>query len=135
MLFLKLFFWSLPFIKKRSKTFMADGATRYNASKKARGWFYAISMAFFLFLGIITWGYRQYDYLSKQNRHMTEEISQLKGRINIYPTLSDTIEQNRLLLSQNHDLAEELIKTRQTNSELYKENQKLQLQVENRKAK
>lgn len=130
MLLLKLFFWSLPFIKKRSKTFMADGATRYNASKKARGWFYAIAIAFFLFLGIITWGYRQYDFLTKQNRLMTVEISQLKGRIDIYPTISDTIEQNRLLLTQNHDLGDELIKSRQTNRELYQENQKLQDKLE-----
>jgi hypothetical protein len=108
---------------------MADGATRYNASKKARGWFYAIAIAFFIFLGIITWGYRQYDFLTKQNRQMTAEISQLKGRIDIYPTLSDTIEQNRLLLTQNHDLADELIKTRQTNRELFDENQKLQDQL------
>lgn len=135
MLWLKLFFWSLPFIKKRSKTFMADGATRYNASKKARGWFYAIAIAFFIFLGIITWGYRQYDFLTKQNRQMTVEISQLKGRINIYPTLSDTIEQNRLLLTQNHDLADELIKSRQANRELYVENQKLQDQLDKSRRK
>jgi len=134
-LWLKLFFWSLPFIKKRSKTFMADGATRYNASKKARGWFYAIAIAFFLFLGVITWGYRQYDFLTKQNRQMTVEISQLKGRIDVYPTLSDTIEQNRLLLSQNRDLADELIKTRQSNRELYSDNVKLQDQIDKLKLK
>jgi len=126
---LKFLFWSLPLLRRRSKTFMSDGATRYHTSRKGQAYFYAMALVLILFVGIVTFGYKQFELLFKQNVTMSQQVTQLKGDVQIYPGLAETVEQNRLLLKQNADLVRDLLAERHENDVLEQENRALKRRI------
>lgn len=121
MLLLRLFWMCLPFIRKHSNTFMSDGATRYSNSRKNRGVFYALVAFVFLLSGVVIYGYREYDGLSRQNKQFVTELGVLRTTLSVYPNMTDMLGQNRILLQQNKILGDEVLELRGENNRLRKE--------------
>lgn len=121
MLLLRILFMCLPFIRKHSNTFMSDGATRYSTSRKNKGIYYALIASIVLLSGLVIYGYREYENLSKQNRQFVDELGVLRGMTSIYPNMTDMLQQNRMLLQHNKALGDEVLDLREENSRLHVE--------------
>lgn len=121
MLLLRIFWMSLPWIRKHSNTFMSDGATRYSTSRKNKGIYYTLIAFIFLLTGLVFYGYREYESLSKQNKQFVSELSTLRSLTSIYPNMTDMLNQNKMLLQQNKALGDEVLDLRRENARLHEE--------------
>lgn len=121
MLLLRIFFMCLPFIRKQSNNFMSDGATRYSTTRKNKALYYALVAFIFLLSGVVYFGYREYESLSKQNKQFVNELSTLRNMTSIYPNMTDMLNQNKLLLQQNKVLGDEVMELRKENARLNEE--------------
>lgn len=121
MLLLRIFWMSLPWIRKHSNTFMSDGATRYSTSRKNKGIYYTLIAFIFLLTGLVFYGYREYESLSKQNKQFVSELSTLRSLTSIYPNMTDMLNQNKMLLQQNKVLGDEVLELRRENARLHEE--------------
>lgn len=121
MLLLRLFWMCLPMIRKHSNTFMSDGATRYSNTRKSRGIYYTLVVFVFLLSGVVIYGYREYDGLSRQNKQFVTELGVLRSTLSVYPNMTDMLGQNRILLQQNKILGDEVLELRGENNRLRKE--------------
>lgn len=121
MLLLRIFFMCLPFIRKQSNNFMSDGATRYSTTRKSKALYYALVAFIFLLSGVVYFGYREYESLSKQNKQFVSELSTLRNMTSIYPNMTDMLNQNKLLLQQNKLLGDEVMELRKDNARLNEE--------------
>lgn len=121
MLLLRIFWMSLPWIRKHSNTFMSDGATRYSTSRKNKGIYYTLIAFIFLLTGLVFYGYREYESLSKQNKQFVGELSTLRSLTSIYPNMTDMLNQNKMLLQQNKALGDEVLDLRRENARLHEE--------------
>lgn len=118
MFLIRLFFSSLPFLRKYSHTFMTDGATRYNTSTKNRTMYWLFIVVCFSITGLIFYGYRQYDHVAKQNMEMTKQLNSLKHSISYNPAVEAVVLQSRELMQRNKELSDEIILLRDKNIQL-----------------
>jgi hypothetical protein len=100
---------------------MSDGATRYSTSRKNKGIYYALIASIVMLSGLVIYGYREYENLSKQNRQFVDELGVLRGMTSIYPNMTDMLQQNRMLLQHNKALGDEVLDLREENSRLHVE--------------